>query len=278
MKRASMLLVLLLLPVAVLELGLRAKGIGGSIVYVEDAACGYRPKPNQRFSTLGVPVTILDSGFRGPPATNNLLFIGDSVTYGTAYLRDEDTFAAMLGGANAGVNGWSPQNMARFLEQVDLAPYRAVVWVVPTCDVLRPFMGLRGGLISTHRRMWLRVEYLLRFVWYGHVRPQPDPALPEAYEPNREAILSACARLRAQGLPVLLVFLPYRDELRGAVFTETPYVERLVADVAAAGLPHVAARPTGDPDALYRDAGHLSPAGNRWLADLIADTLAQENL
>lgn len=270
--------ILALLPFAILEIGLRAAGIGGSIVYVEDEYTGYRPAPHQRFSTMGHPVTIVEHGFRGPPATNNLLFVGDSVTYGTAYLRDEETFPALLGGANGGVNGWGLRNMARFLERFDLSPYRAVVWVIPSCDVLRPYTTLRSGLISTNRRMWFRCEYLLRFLWYGHLRPQNLPVDGKEYDANWQAVRDTALRLRATGPRLLLVFVPYREEALGQTMAETPYYQRMQADAQATGIPHVVAVPTADPHTLFRDSAHLSADGSRWLAGVIAEALAQEAL
>lgn len=277
-KRLVMAGVLALLPFVVLEIGLRLAGIGGSVIYEEDASTGYRPAPHQRFSTMGHPVTIVEHGFRGPSATNNLLFVGDSVTYGTAYLRDEETFPALLGGANGGVNGWGLRNMARFLERFDLSPYRAVVWVIPSCDVLRPYTTLRNGLISTNRRMWLRTEYLLRFLWYGHLRPQNLPVEGREYDANWEAVRSTAERLRDGGPRLLLVFVPYREEAMGQAMTETPYYRRMIADAQAAGIPHVVATPDADPSTLYRDSAHLSAAGSRWLAGVIADALSREGL
>lgn len=278
MKRTVMLLVLALLPLAILELALRIAGIGGSIVYEENAAYGYRPKPDQRFATMGHPIRILESGFRGPPATNDLLVVGDSVTYGTAYLRDEETFSALLGAANGGVNGWGPQNIARFLAGVDLAPYRAVVWVLPSCDVLRPFMTLRGGLISTNRRMWLRLEYLVRFLWYGHIRTQTAVSDPSSYDANWAAVQSTHKALAARGCRLLLIFVPYRDEALGAELPETPYYRRMIAAAGESDIPHAVAEPTGDVASLFRDSAHLTAAGNRWLADVIARAIEEHHL
>jgi len=273
MRRIVMGLVLLLIPFALLEAGLRVMGIGGSIIYVEDPACGYRPKPSQHFSTMGFPITILENGHRGPPATSGVIFVGDSVTYGTAYVRDEETFPALLGGANAGVNGWGPPNIERFLATTQLAEYTQVVWTLPSCDVLRPFTTLRAGLISTNRRMWLRMEYLFRFLWYGLIVAQPDILDPAQFDVNVECISRAAASLNQRGIGLLIVHLPYEKEVRGERALETPYVEKLKSRLVDQNIPYVTATPTGDLKTIYRDTVHMTAAGNRWLAEEIRKAL-----
>ena len=273
MKKAFKILFLMLIPLAVVEVALRVAGIGGSIVYDEDAACGYRPRPHQRFATMGTPIEILADGFRGPAARTNILFLGDSVTYGTAYVKDADTFPALVGGANGGVNGWGLQNVARFLDSAADDGFPTVVWTIPTCDVLRPFMTLRNGLISTNRRMWFRLEYLLRFIWYGHIRTQPAPNDPNAFAANQEAVRKSAAALKQQGRRLVLVFLPYRAEALGGTTPETAYAKQLRDAAQAAGIEVLVAEPGPEAARYYRDPAHLTPAGNHWLAGVIRDYL-----
>jgi hypothetical protein len=273
-KKWLMRALLALLPLVALEAALRAAGIGGSIVYEEHPDYGYRPRPNQRFSTLGHPIQILENGFRAPRGIERLLVVGDSVAYGTATLRDEETFAALLGADNAGVNGWGPENVARFLDHVACESYRAVIWVFPSCDTLRPFMRLRGGLISTTRPMWLRMEYLFRFFWYGWFRPGVTPSDPATAEDNLRAVLDAHARLAERHCRLLMVFVPAREECEGGETADTPHFRRLIERVAAAGVPVVIPRPEADCARYFRDTAHLTPEGNRWLARQISADLA----
>jgi len=268
-----MIAILVLLPFAILELGLRVLGIGGSIVYVEDPNCGYRPKPSQKFSTLGYPIEILDNGYRGPVRQSDTLFIGDSVTYGCAFIRDEDTFAALLKGMNAGVNGWGIQNVAQFLKKTKLVGVKRVVLTVPSCDVLRPFITLRNGLISTNRRMYLRIEYLFRFIWYGKIRTEPAPIIPTEYDKNLAAILEVNQLLKSKGVEFVTVFLPYRDEAEGKTVIETPYVARMIDALRKQGIRCIQCMPTSNVPALYRDAAHLSPEGHRWFAECLRKQL-----
>lgn len=268
-------LLLVAMPFLLVEALLRVLGIGGSIIYEEHPAFGYRPRPNQEFSTMGHRIRILENGFRAPRGTNGWLIVGDSVTYGTAYIRDEETFCALLGADNAGVNGWGPLNIARFLETVTCQTYRAIIWVFPSCDVLRPFMTLRAGLISTNRRMWFRTEYLLRFLWYGHIRPSPQPQDPVAFEPNWTAVRDTHDRLTKEGCRLLMVFVPAYEECNGGETFDTPFFRELIERARDEGIDFVYANPPHPCRHLYRDTAHLTPAGNQWLAAVISEALKE---
>lgn len=276
MRRKHIFLIfMLLIPLVALEVALRVAGIGGSIVYETNADYGYRPVPDQRFSTMGHPIRILPNGFRGPAGTNALLLVGDSVTYGTAYIRDQETFGALLSADNAGVNGWGLQNVSRFLEQMDCTKYRAIVWVIPSCDSLRPFTTLRAGLISTNRRMIFRTEYLLRFIWYGYLRSSVTLDDPTNIDANRQAILSAFDQLKSRGCHLLLVFLPSREEAAGGETVDTPYFHQLIQSAEEAGIPLLVAEPHGESALFFRDTAHLTVEGNRWLAGEIEKALLE---
>ncbi len=265
-KKLVMGLILALIPFLLLELGLRILGIGGSVLYEEHPEYGYRPAPDQTFSTLGKPIRINDRGYRGPVDDSPILCIGDSVTYGTAAVADDETFPARLGALNAGVNGWGIPNVAAYLQHAPLDGIETVVWLIPSCDVLRPFMTLRDGLISTNRRMLFRTEYLFRFIWYGHIMPEPSPNPFDQFEPNLAAVKATAGHLDERDIRLLLVFLPYREEAMGETVRETPYVQKMIEACRDAGLNPIVLQPDGDPAALYRDSAHLTPEGNRWLA------------
>lgn len=272
-KRGVARLLMALFPLVLLEVALRVAGIGGSIVYVEHPDYGYRPAPHQRFSTMGHRIEILENGFRAPRGTNQLLVVGDSVAYGTAYIRDDETFAAYLGADNGGVNGWGLQNVGKLLEELDCSAYRAIIWVIPSCDVMRPFTTLRAGLISTNRRMWFRTEYLLRFLWYGHLRAVPAANDPSVVPKNWQAVRDAQARLAERGCRLLPVFLPSRDEAAGRETADTPHFQWMLGEADAAGLQPFLAMPGAGSDEFFRDAVHLTTEGNRWLASVIAAEL-----
>jgi len=270
--RSIKLLVLAAAPLVILELALRVLGIGGSVIYEENPVYGYRQKPSQRFSTLGRPITIDSRGFRGPVKESELLCIGCSVTYGCAFVKDEETFAARLGAVNGGVNGWGVRNMSRFLRQLDLTGFRKALWTIPTGDAVRPFTTLRNGLISTNRRMWFRTEYLLRYIWYGllgvgatHYSPSQ-----QAYEDNLKELRQAWGHLKERDVRLYIVFVPTQQEALGQPSRAAAFRDKMMEEVQESGIEHFFAVPTQDVGAMYHDGSHLSPKGHAWLAQEIS--------
>jgi hypothetical protein len=269
-KKAVFVLILVLLPFVLLEIVLRVLGIGGSVIYDESDIYGYRPKPSQEFSTLGHPIAIDENGYRGPIHESDILFVGDSTTYGCAFIASEDTFAAQLQGVNGGVNGWGPANVAAFLKNHDLSSYRLVVWTIPTTDLLQPFMTLREGLISTNRRMLFRIEYLFRFIYYSKIDKQPDFRDPDVLDPNIEAIVSATKHVKNKGVRCLLILLPRIEEMKGEDVAETPYLDHFLEGLDEAGIEIIRLpRMTGDIDSYYSDPVHLSEKGHRWFVEQV---------
>lgn len=262
---------LLLLPFAALEIVLRILGIGGSIIYVEHPIYGYRPKPSQRFSTLRHPIVINPDGFRGPVNQSRILCLGCSITYGCAFVADEDTFPARLGALNAGVNGWGLQNMAKFLPFVPTNKYEIVLLIIPTGLATRPFTTLRAGLISTNRRMIFRIEYLFRYLWYGVLRVgyRPYPATLEECQANIAAMEEIWNYTSAHNKKLYTVFLKCEPEAMGKPVENTRYREMMEKKAAELGIPFFTASPETNHHAMYHDGAHLSPAGHAWLADEI---------
>jgi hypothetical protein len=269
LKRVVFTLILIVLTLALMEGGLRMAGIGESVIYEASEAYGYRPEPSQHFRTLGYPVLINEHGFRGTVTNSSLMFVGDSITYGCAFVKDEETFAHRLEGLNAGVNGWGIPNIEAYLKHTDLEGIEHVIWVIPSCDIFRPFTTLRDGLISTNRRIIFRLTYLYRFIRYAIITKQPELRHPEHFEANREAVLDTASYLENEGIQLTVVFLPYRNEAKGEEVREGPYIERMKKALDQRNISYIATMPPEPVDPLYHDIGHLTAEGHAWLADVI---------
>ena len=104
--------------------------IGYPVSYQESSYIGYRLSPNQKVSQFAnKKVTVDEYGFRNSngkldkAADKNIIFIGDSVTYGGTYLDDTEIFSDISCNLlnsegrlkyqclNAGVNGYGIKNM-----------------------------------------------------------------------------------------------------------------------------------------------------------------------
>lgn len=178
LARTSIFALCLVAPLLLLERSLRPFVEQSTTIYAPDPELGWRLVPGARDDWMGVPVRINAQGLRGPeralekpPGTRRVLFLGDSVVFGTFLERDELAIPAraedVLGSAlpcaveciNAGVGGYAPWQQRLFLAG-ELARYEPdlVVLVFVLNDVSEP-TGLQrfGG-----RGLGFQLEHTLR--------------------------------------------------------------------------------------------------------------------
>ena len=138
------------LSLVLLEGVLRFLGVANPVLYERNPDVGYRLKPDQQVSYLRNEIVINSFGVRDPrpltardPTKKRVLCLGDSVTWGGIYERQENLFTSVAERKlndveiiNAGVNGYSTTQMARLGENylTDLNPDLIVF-----CTLLRDF-------------------------------------------------------------------------------------------------------------------------------------------
>jgi len=129
-----------LLPIVLLDFGLRPFVEPMTRIFVEDPDLGWRMRPGVEDEWGGVRVRVNERGLRGvalapdaPPGTRRVLFLGDSVTFGFGVADERDLFVSRTGLAlsraldtpvevlNAGVGGYSPWQERIWLEREGLA-------------------------------------------------------------------------------------------------------------------------------------------------------------
>ena len=168
MKRAvfwTIIVAILLTPIAALEFYLRFIGLGDPIIYDADSVYGYAPRANQKKQRLGdAVVTVNESGLRSLDSWLNnekqkILFLGDSVTWGGTGTDDTQVFPHLFCETannralkekyvcgNAGVNGYGVLNMvlrAKYDERINDAD--VFIFVIYVGDFLR---GLRNRRVA----------------------------------------------------------------------------------------------------------------------------------
>jgi hypothetical protein len=136
-------------------------GYGYPIVYEKSVLWGYSPAPNQKERRLrNSHVTIDQDGFRSVQplqAANQIIFFGDSITYGGSYVDDHQLFSSitcdMLNAeskhkyscANAAVNGFGIRNMvSRIIYVESQFPNALIVLTLISDDFYRNFAQLDG--------------------------------------------------------------------------------------------------------------------------------------
>ncbi|HUX44200.1 MAG TPA: SGNH/GDSL hydrolase family protein [Terracidiphilus sp.] len=145
------LAILLALADAALHFGL---GLGNPVLIAPDAACGYIMKPNQRVFRFFVHTYINPYGMRSadfqpvkPPHTYRVLFVGDSITYGTTRIDQSQIFTQLLDRSlptvmhqpvevlNASASAWAIDNELSFVRSRGIFQSNVVMLVLNSGDL-----------------------------------------------------------------------------------------------------------------------------------------------
>jgi len=127
----------------------RIIGLGSPILYQVDPLVGYRLKPNQKVKRLkNNYITTNNEGFRiskeyTNDGSDNIVFVGDSVTYGGSYINNSELFSQLFCEItkdndyclNGAINSWGSQNMGRFIANFnnysDIKPKEFILVLLP---------------------------------------------------------------------------------------------------------------------------------------------------
>jgi lysophospholipase L1-like esterase len=151
----------------VCELGLRTiVGLGHPLLIAPNPTYGYMPAPNQNLKRFFCHIMINSFGMRSeaitrdkPRGVRRILFVGDSVTFGTTYLDQQDIFTTRIQKdlrekaldtqvLNASGNGWAPGNELGFLKAQGTFDADLVVLVVNTNDLVQPFAPFVANVLN----------------------------------------------------------------------------------------------------------------------------------
>jgi lysophospholipase L1-like esterase len=286
-----------------LEIALRAIfGLGRPLLYKADADCGYVAQPNQDIVRFFHHNAINSHSMRSPefapsPPANTLrvLCVGDSVTYGTTYVEQEQTFptrlAALLPDAvhtpvevlNASAGGWAPGNELGYLKSRGTFNANVVLFIWNTPDVSQPFADFKPSLsMPTERPRTAMGETWARYVkprlFRGNAAP-PDPgSVPggtidaSQVAANLQMLLDARELAKNAGAHFAVVFVPSPAE-----GWQTPAFEQDHARLASFAADNRI--PLLDLTDAFRAQGwltlsidgiHLKPEGNEVVAREIA--------
>src|SRR5581483_5695589 len=132
-------------------------GLGDPVLIAPDAACSYITKPDQRIFRFFVHTYINHYGMRSqdvsperPPAVERVLFVGDSLTYGTTHVDQKNLFTQIVGRGlpsilhervevlNASANGWGPDNEWAWVRSRGIFQSNYVLLVLNDGDLTQP--------------------------------------------------------------------------------------------------------------------------------------------
>lgn len=291
---------LMLVPVVLAELYLRSIGLGNPILFYANASYRFAPLPNQQqVRQRGAKVTIDSKGLRSSadwsdPADGKLLFIGDSVTWGSTYIDDRQLFsdgvcqrlAAATGKryvcGNAGANQYGTDNMAERIRYKNVNDESVLVVTLIAADAIRGRVDAEGRYFFMQRppppfrALWEATTFLT-WVLYKKLRPQSyrsDDDLRVA-ERSVENMLSTIRETQRPGRKVLIVLSPIKAELNGK---EGPLTKQVQSMLARSGFDwidlHGPVSKAVTPD-FYYDEVHLDVRGHAFYAEQIAARLEE---
>ncbi len=299
-----------LLVVAVGELTARAFGLGDPVMYYENESYRYALAPNQSVVRLrGAGIRVDRYGLRtdddwDAPGAIRILFVGDSVTYGGAYVDNRDLFSSRTcevlreSGidavcANAGINGYGTDNMAYRIRFERAPPADIYVVTLLSRDTLRgmaslmslpyfskPLPPLVPALSEGALFVLDRVRARLRYGRGGGPSQIRTGDGTEVARLSLGRLFEALRERASEGRRALLVLSPAR---RNVIEDYDRFDRRVLAELRKSGFELLDPLPrikTDRPnlDEFFYDGAHLELGGHRYYGDLIAETLLERGL
>jgi len=300
------LLILLVLGLVTLEIALRLfLGFGHPLLYIADPDCGYLPAPNQDVHRFLAETRINRFSMRSPdvseskpPGTIRVLFLGDSVVFGTTFVDQSAICTSLLPPRlsrdlgrtvevlNASTGGWAPSNEIGYLRSRGTFGSDMVIFLLNTDDLSQAFTRTRPGAASDPgypaqpplcATTELVHRYLLpRLVRLWHVvHPEPPQAGPGDFLETSTVLsqlLTAKQFAMRSHARLAIVYSPVRpggpydrpgDSGRVAQFKAWGKAQNVpILDLSAAYGQH-------PPDSIWIDSIHLKPTGQRVAADAV---------
>ncbi len=229
-----------------------------------------------------------------------LTFLGDSITYGTTQVDQNDIFVELIRKElsrtlhrrveqiNAAVNGWAISNELGYLRSRGILHSDYVLLILNSGDPAQPFATFseaeRSGLTAKH---WSAVEELLSRTLSLRTRQDPGTAIQNnaGTEGANLRDLSAMAELsRHAGGRFAVVFVPFRREIPTGATTSVPPALKQWAASEEVPLLDLTSAVSDYKVALITlsDRTHFNKLGNRLLASSLeknlGDLLAVRNI
>ena len=294
----------LLLLLALGEIGLRVVfGLGHPMRYQLDPACGYFTQPNQHTRRLFSRTVINRFGMRSPefsvdkpPGTLRLMFLGDSIAYGTILVDQDQIFVERVRkdlsrnlhrpveAINASANSWAISNEYGFLRSRGTYNSDYVLLVLNSGDLDQPFANISEVQADQSSGSRTAIGELLATHWPasrkmsqpgGGTAVQDDPGAEQA---NLQNLTSIADFSRAQGAHFLLIFVPFRRYIARGAAGSVPYPLQQWAAAAGVDLldltPALSAYETRA--TTLQDGVHLNAFGNQLIAEALERYLAEK--
>ena len=279
----------------------RYLGLGEPVIYDSHALWGYSPRENRQYKRFdGDIVTINNVGVRGLEQWRddgaNILFLGDSVTYGGSFIDDNQTFSTLTCADipnwschNAGVNAYGILNMvarSRYDSRINTAPVRVFTFISGDFDRgLQKSNNAHFILRDTpdhFSALWEIANFVASMVnpkgWFGKNSDiQNSEILAEAQLVNRQFALDIFVdeleRLNSLGHSFLIVHSPSIQELDDQNLIDNNFVLSTLSSSFPENyvslVDPIRLRLENDRNVIYKDDVHYETIGHRIVSETI---------
>jgi lysophospholipase L1-like esterase len=296
-SRAFLAAAAFLLLVAILEIFLRfGLGLGRPVLIAPDAACSYILKPDQDLTRFFAHTHINHYGMRSDeftPAHNakgfRLLFVGDSLTYGTSRIDQSQIFTEILHRdlpaiihrpvevLNASAGGWAIDNELSFVQSRGTFQSDVVVLVLNSGDLTQPRSTIQdvspnlalhnfGSAAGELYARWLKPRLFPRHD--SGENPFTDPG--KTIRSNLSDLDRFQQLVSSQGARMAIVYLPFRGDIPGASAPSLAVLQSWTTAHHVPLLDLTSAESAHSARAITLDNGvHLNARGNLVVAQAI---------
>jgi len=217
-------------------------GLGNPVLITPDSACEYILKPDQRIYRFFAHTLTNHYGMRSEevppnrdPGRLRILFVGDSLTYGTSRVDQGQIFTEILHRElpsivhkpvdvlNASAGAWAPDNEVSYIRSRGIFQSDFVVFVLNDGDVTQPRATMQevgDDSPSKHPataigELWTRYlkARLLHAVGKNDAGTSISPNADQVVRANLRDLDEADALVTAQGARMVIVFLPFRLDI-----------------------------------------------------------------
>jgi hypothetical protein len=280
-------------------------GLGDPVIYDSHALWGYSPRVNRQYVRFDDnTVTINDVGARGLQQWrndgSNILFLGDSVTYGGSYINDSQTFSSLTcinipdwSCHNAGVNAYGILNMvarSRYDTRINDAPLRVFTFISGDFDrglqnsntahfILRDTPNFLSGL-------WEIMNFVATKVnpkqWFG--KQSDIKSIEKIYEAqlvNRkfalDIFIDELERLENLGYVFLIVHSPNLREVEDKDLINNNFVLSALSiafpDNYLSLVDPIRLHFENDKNLIYKDGVHFKELGHRIASETLTPVI-----
>jgi len=269
-----------------------ALGLGNPVLIQADPACAYILKPDQDVFRFFAHTHINRYGMRSDevgahrPDALRLLFVGDSIAYGTSRVDQREIFTELLHRdlpavvnrpvevLNASAGAWAPDNELSYLRSRGTFDANVVLLVLNNGDLTQPRATLEavGGEVFTR---YLRPR-MTHWMERNDAGDSVDANAGQVARDNLADLDSIDELVTSQGVRLIVIFIPFRKDIPARSQDSESAIQRWAAahcvamfDLTAAETPYTAAEITLD------NGVHFNAKGNLILAQAIERTWLQ---